>query len=174
MQNQRLTVDPATLKPLLSLIAKGESSGNYNAYFGHGSNTSIDFTKMSIADVQKWQAKYVQQGSASSAVGKYQIVDTTLSGLVQRLGIDTKQKFDQRMQDKLAIALIERRGVNDYINNELTANQFAANLAKEWASLPRIIGGNPSDSYYASDGLNKSRISISDTIKAVTPISAKK
>ena len=110
MQNQRLTVDPATLKPLLSLIAKGESSGNYNAYFGHGSNTSIDFTKMSIADVQKWQAKYVQQGSASSAVGKYQIVDTTLSGLVQRLGIDTKQKFDQRMQDKLAIALIERRG----------------------------------------------------------------
>lgn len=174
LQDRRHTVDTATLAPLLQLIARAESSGNYNAYFGHGGNTSVKFTDMSIADVLKWQADYIAQGSASSAVGKYQIVDTTLSGLVQQLGLDTHQKFDTTMQDSLAVALIKRRGVDDYINHDLTNTEFAANLAKEWAGLPKVTEPNPDDSYYASDGLNQSRVSVGDVLQAIKPISAKK
>lgn len=77
------------------------------------------------------------------------------------------------MQDKLAIALLERRGAESFINKELTTEQFAASIAKEWAGLPKVIGENPSESYYASDGLNKSRVSIDDVKNAIEPISAK-
>ena len=173
MQNRRLTVDPATYAPLLDVIAKAESKGNYNAYFGNPGNSSVDFTKMSIAQVLEWQADFVRQGNASSAVGKYQIINTTLVGLVRQLGLNTSQPFDKQTQDNLAIALLERRGAEDYINKEVTSQEFASNLAKEWAGLPKVIGENPDKSYYASDGLNKSQVSVSEVIKAIEPISAK-
>lgn len=173
MQDKRLTVNPASYEKLLDLIAKAESSNNYNAYFGNASNSSIDFTKMSIADVLKWQSEYVGQGSASSAVGRYQIINTTLTGLVQQLGIDTSKTFDKSVQDTMAIALLERRGAVSYINNEITGDQFAASLAKEWAGLPKVIGDKPDESYYASDGLNKSRVKVQEVLQAIEPITAK-
>lgn len=173
MQNRRLAVDPQSYTPLLELIASVESKDNYNAYFGNAGNKAIDFTNMTIAEVLQWQARYVAEGNASSAIGRYQIVNTTLSGLIERLGIDTTQKFDATTQDKLAIALLERRGSEQYINKELSREQFAANLAKEWAALPKVIGERPGDSYYASDGLNKSLVSIDKVLKAIEPIKAK-
>lgn len=172
-QNRRLTANPATYTQLLHLIAKAESRGNYNAYFGNTHNSSIKFTAMSIKEVLKWQSEYVKQGSVSSAVGRYQFLDTTLKGLVKELKIDTRQPFDQATQDKLAATLIERRGAEAYVNGELTREKFAANLAKEWASLPRIIGKNASDSYYASDGLNKSLIGVDEVLGAIAPITHK-
>lgn len=122
MQDRRLVINQATYAPLLNLIAKVESKGNYNAYFGNAQNSTIKFTDMSIRDVMKWQADYVNKGNYSSAVGRYQIVNTTLDGLVRRLGIDTSKKFDKSMQDSLAIALLERRGSGSYINDELLAS----------------------------------------------------
>ncbi len=172
MQNKRLVVDPSSYKPLLQLIAAVESKDNYNAYFGNARNTSVDFTKMSIAQVQQWQAEFIANGNPSSAVGRYQIVNTTLAGLVSRLNIDTNQKFDPETQDQLAIALLERRGSQEYINEELSREQFAANLAKEWAALPKVIGDNPADSYYASDGLNKSLVEVHKVLEAIEPIKA--
>lgn len=172
MQNRRLSVNPATYAQLLNVIARAESKGNYNAYFGNAANSSIDFTKMSIAQVLQWQADFVQAGNASSAVGKYQIINTTLSGLVHQLGIDTNRHFDQTMQDQLAIALLERRGSEKYVNNEITQQEFAANLAKEWAGLPKIVGPDPNSSYYAADGLNKARVSANEVMQAIEPISA--
>jgi len=173
IDKKRLTVDPASYSPLLSLIARAESNDNYNAYFGNAGNKSIHFTSMSIADVLKWQTAYINQGNPSSAVGRYQILNTTLSGLIQQFDIDTNHKFDKAMQDKLAIALLERRGAVEYVNKELTREQFAANLAKEWAGLPKIVGENPNDSYYASDGLNKARTTVDEVLKAIEPIRPK-
>lgn len=174
MQNKQLVIDQATYQPLLQLIARAESNGNYNAYFGNAANTTTLFTQMSIAEVMNWQAGYIQQGSASSAVGRYQIMDTTLAGLVQKLGLDTSQKFNEPLQDKLAIALLHKRGVEQYVSKEITQDQFAANLAMEWAALPRITGPNPNDSYYASDGLNKSRVTVEEVRKAIDPIQPSK
>lgn len=167
MQNRRLSADPATYRPLLQLIAQAESSDNYNAYFGHTGKPAVNLVAMPIAEVRKWQSEYVRQGSASSAVGRYQIIDSTLAGLVRQLNIDESQKFNQAMQDQLAIALLERRGAEKYVNGELTREQFAANLAKEWAALPKVVGENPGDSYYASDGLNKSRVSVDEVVRAI-------
>jgi len=160
-------VDPTAYTPILNTIARGESKGNYNAYFGNVTNSTVRFTEMPVAAVLQWQEAYVQQGSPSSAVGKYQIVRPTLAGLVQQLGIDPQTRFDEALQDRMAIALLERRGALDYVDKKLTREQFAANLAKEWAALPRVIGDDPAESYYAHDGLNKSQISPDEIFNAL-------
>lgn len=156
--HKQLSIVPSSYQPLLDLIADVESKGNYNAYFGNAGNSSIDFTKMSVAEVQKWQKEQVAQGSPSSAVGRYQIIDTTLAELVYSMGISQDQLFDEPTQDSMAIALIEKRGSLSYVNGKMTRDEFAANLAKEWASLPSVMGSNPNESYYKSDGLNKALI----------------
>jgi muramidase (phage lysozyme) len=171
MANERLAVNPESYKPLLNLIAGAESNGNYNAYFGNPRNSDIRFTEMTVAEVRKWQEDYIAQGSPSSAVGRYQIISGTLDGLISELGVEPAQKFDESTQDAMAIALLERRGSVEYVNEELSREQFAANLAKEWAALPKVVGPNPEQSYYAGDGLNKSRIRSSEVMSAIKPIS---
>ncbi len=168
MSNKQTSIDPTAYAPLLNLIAKAESNGNYNAHFGNPYNIATNFTGMSVAEVLAWQENFVQQGSPSSAVGRYQIISTTLSDLVSQLGIDANQKFDQATQDRMAIALLERRGAVEYENNRITREEFAANLAKEWAALPKVIGDNPTESYYASDGLNKSRVEIGEVLAVIS------
>lgn len=170
MQDKRLAVDTRSYSGLLELIAHAESKNNYNAYFGNASNTELKFTDMTIDQVLEWQSSHIQQGSPSSAVGKYQIINTTLAKLVHEQDIDTKRKFDERTQDELAIALLEHRGSENYINSELSPQEFAANLAQEWAALPRVIGGDPNSSFYAGDGLNRSLISVDEVLGAIGQI----
>ncbi len=172
MSSQRLRVNPATYQPLLHLIGRAESNDNYNAYFGNAGNSRTVFTDMTIAQVLNWQRQYIRNGSASSAVGRYQFMRDTLDGLVRELGISHEQKFTPSTQDQLAIALLERRGSEQYVNNELSDKEFAANLAKEWAALPRTLGDNPDASYYAGDGLNASRVEVDEVLKAIEPIGA--
>lgn len=174
MSSQRLSVNQDSYQPLLSLIGKVESNDNYNAHFGNSQNSSVKFTDMSIGQVLQWQKDFVAQGSPSSAVGRYQIINGTLEGLVNQLGISADQKFDERTQDAMAIALLERRGSVEYVNGELSDDDFAANLAKEWAALPKITGENPEQSYYAGDGLNQSRVKSNEVLDAIEPIEADK
>lgn len=152
---------------LLDTIAKGESKGNYNAYFGHTHNADIRFTQMTVGEVLAWQSDYVKNGSPSSAVGKYQFVRPTLNGLVQQQRIPLGVRFDEALQDRLAVTLLERRGLKDYAKSKITREQFAHNLSKEWAALPRVIGDNPHQSYYAGDGLNKVQLSIDEIYRGI-------
>lgn len=173
METTHRTVDISSLRPLLGLISQAESNANYNAYFGNATNSQVQFTQMPIKEVKAWQQEYVSQGSPSSAVGKYQIINTTLDELVDELAIDENLVFNETVQDTMAIKLVERRGVNQYVNGELSAKEFAANLAKEWASLPRVTGEDSDMSYYASDGLNVSRVAtdeLLDAVKKVKPL----
>lgn len=172
--SKRFSVIPASYRPLLSLIANVESRGNYNAYFGSADNTSIDFTKMSVAEVMQWQKDHAASGAVSTAVGRYQIIDSTLAELVEVMGVESHQLFDEATQDKMAVALLERRGSVSYVNKELSRDDFAANLAKEWASLPKVVGDNPDQSYYAGDGLNKSLVGKEKVLRAIDAIEPKK
>lgn len=152
---------------LLATIAKVESNDNYNAYFGNAGNSQILFTSMPIKDVLAWQDDFVAKGNASSAVGRYQFVDSTLRGLVTQLKIDQNTIFDKPLQDKLAVALLERRGLREYVDTKLSREEFAHNLSKEWAALPKAIGDNPQQSYYAGDGLNHARLSINEIFSSI-------
>lgn len=169
-QSAQTKIDPMVYQPLLTTIAKGESKGNYNAYFGNIRNDTVRFTDMTIAEVMQWQEQYVREGSISSAVGKYQIIRPTLNGLVQQHGIDVHARFDEAMQDHLAVLLLERRGAVAFVEKKISREQFAANLAKEWASLPRITGPNPHESYYAHDGVNKAFVTSDEVFAALNNI----
>lgn len=155
---------------LLDTVAKGESNGNYNAYYGNANNTSVDFTSMTVGEVLAWQSDYVKKGSPSSAVGKYQFIRPTLSGLVKEQNINKNTVFSTELQDRLAIALLERRGLHDYMNGKITREQFAHNLSKEWAALPKVVGEDPDSSYYEGDNLNKVRISIADIYRGIATL----
>ena len=157
---------------LLNTIAKGESNGNYNAYYGNAGNTTIAFTQMTIGEVMEWQRSYVARGNPSGAVGKYQFVSTTLQGLVRELHIKEDVRFNETLQDRLAIRLLERRGVGRYIDGEISREQLAHNLSQEWAALPRVLGGNPQASYYDGDGLNKVQVSVDQILAAIDSLRA--
>lgn len=152
---------------LLNTIAKVESKNNYNAHFGNADNVSIQFTSMTVGEVLIWQKQFVEQGSPSSAVGRYQFINSTLRGLMNELGIDESVNFDAPLQDRLAVALLERRGIRDYVDNKISREVFAHNLSKEWAALPRAIGDNPEQSYYAGDGLNKAQLSLDEVYASI-------
>lgn len=160
-------IEPQAYIPILNTIAEGESKGNYNAYFGNAGNSEIRFTEMNISEVQRWQEEFVKSGQPSSAVGRYQIIRPTLNGLVKQMNIKPDEKFNEELQDRMAITLLERRGSLNYVNDKLSREEFAANIAKEWAALPKIIGENPDESYYEGDGLNKSRVDKEKVFNAI-------
>lgn len=75
----------------------------------------------------------------SAAAGRYQFMPGTYRGVASRLGL---KDFGPQAQDQAALELIERRGVNPYVDRPTP--QTVAKLAPEWASLPTIEG----KSYY--------------------------
>lgn len=126
---------------LLELIGRGESKGNYNAlvYGKKGANTpkEADLTNMTVAEVQEYQKGMIGKGHASTAVGKYQMIASTLAEQVKKAGLDpNKTKFDQKTQDLLAKQLIEQAGYG----KKDTATVMK-NLAGTWASLPKDMSG---------------------------------
>lgn len=159
---------------LLSVIARFEGGNNYNAYYAHGDNTSIDFTSMTIGQVINWQSQYLAHGSPSSAIGKYQFLQATLKSLVGQYNIPLGTKFDKALQDRLAIHLLQKRGLDGYLSGHISSAQFAHNLSMEWASLPSVTGPHPESSYYAHDGLNHSFVSVKELMHAVHSIKPKR
>lgn len=137
---------------LLDFIGKIEGRGDYNILVGGKSLPEL--TEMTVAQVLDYQSGMRSRGHESTAVGKYQIIQGTLRGLLDRGVVGPDDKFSPSTQDKLATALMEGRGLNKYQEGKLPADIFADNLAKEWASLPTQSG----KSYYAGTGSNKSLV----------------
>ena len=124
---------------LLDLIGQGESRGNYNALVYGNKDTpgSADLTNMTIAQVQEYQRGMIGRGHASTAVGKYQMIEKTLAEQVKKAGLDpTTTKFDQKTQDLLARQLIQQAG---YGKKDTATVMY--NLAGTWASLPQDMSG---------------------------------
>lgn len=162
--------DPLVTKvtALLNVIADAESNGNYNAHFGVVNNSNPDFTSKSIDDVLEWQAKFVAGGSPSSAVGRYQIIKNTLKGLKTSLGLTGSEKYDPPTQDKLAVKLLQGRGLDGFLSGAKTEDAFMNDIAKEWAGLPTTQG----ISHYAGDGLNGATVSVGAVRTALQAIKA--
>ncbi len=149
--------------PLLELIADKESGGDYNRVYGAGHKTAA-LTDMTINEVIAWQKNYTDNGSASSAAGKYQIIRKTLTGLKDEMGLTGNEKFDEAMQDHMATTLLERRGYDDLIAGTISEQDFMRNVSMEWAAAPEDMGGQ---SYYHGDGLNKALIAPETMLLAI-------
>lgn len=136
---------------LLSFIASVESGQNgYNKIFG---GRVVDLTSKTLDEVLAFQGT---MGGESSAVGRYQFIQRTLRGLKRELGLTGNEVFNEELQDRLGQALLDRRGYQSWKSGQLSDEQFANNLAQEWAGLPMVSGPKAGRSYYSGVGSNAS------------------
>ncbi len=159
-------------KPLLKLIGKHESRNNYNIVWGRiakKDHPPRPLTQMTIGEVLAWQDS-IDPHYMSEAAGYYQILEDTLRGLYREAGLSANSLYSPKNQDRLAVQLLKRRGLDEWEAGRMSTPKFANSLAKEWASLPVVSGPKTGRSYYAGDGLNKALTSPEQVFKALDAI----
>lgn len=158
------------LSNVLDVIGAGEGGpAGYNAYYGGIKSAHAppkQLTKMTVGEVLAWQDS-IDPLYRSEAAGKYQIMEDTLRDMVARGVVSTGETFSENTQDKLGVALMQRRGLSRYQSGEISAETFVNNLAKEWAGIPVATGKNAGRSYYDGQNGNSATIQLADILGAV-------
>ncbi|HEV2514161.1 MAG TPA: hypothetical protein VGV07_02835 [Devosia sp.] len=119
---------------------------------------------MTLEELLAEQKRWVKNLRApSGAAGRYQIIRPTLLSLIAELGMPLSATFTPELQDHFGLALLKRRGWNQFAAGTLSPRDFGNRLAREWASFPvlsRQQGAHRTvergESYYAGDGINAS------------------
>ncbi|RWB50645.1 MAG: hypothetical protein EOQ48_35540, partial [Mesorhizobium sp.] len=148
LEDGRSSAGNTPVAPLLNLIGHTEGTDKgegYNETLGYGAFTGgkVNLEGMTLDQIDQLQTRMLSHPDNkwnSSALGRYQIVRTTLRDLRRDLGLSGDEKFDRRMQDQLGMALLEKRGLSRWKAGQMTDGQFMNELAKEWASLPTPSG----------------------------------
>ena len=148
--------------------AESDAAGGYDAVVSN-KKTPKPPTEMTVGEVLQWQREELADPKNSdridvTAIGKYQIINETLKGLVDAAGVSMSDKFDAETQDKLYMELLKGAGLNDYMDGTISKEDFAHNISKVWAGLPKDEGGK---SYYGKDGFNKAHVSWAAVMKAI-------
>lgn len=161
-------------RQLLDLIASVESSFDTagGGYFAINSssrslNTNPQLVSMTIQQVIDYTTQIRDQTSGSGAAGRYQFIPISLTEVVNRANIPRNLIFSTAMQDYLAIQRARQvRRYGQWLAGTLSDEDFAMELAKEWAGLPvvrdvvrngrRVLRGQ---SYYAGVQGNNSNMS---------------
>lgn len=165
---------------LLRLIRHHESRGDYTAVWGKISShhrPKKPLTSMTIKEVLDWQDS-IDHLYMSEAAGAYQFLEDTLRKIYAPAGFLPTDVMHEGTQDKLAVHLLKGRGFTRFLRGEISAEQFANNLAMEWASFPvvtpvtrttrdRTWVVQPGSSYYSGDGLNKALVKPEEVLSVL-------
>lgn len=118
------------------LLGKVESKNDYTAY--NRTTPSLqafyntNLTSMSLAEVQeKHASRYF------FAIGRYQIIPTTLIGAINHLGLSLDLKFDESLQDMIFeeyLIKVKRKAFIDYLEGNGTVEEAIYAWAMEFAS----------------------------------------
>ena len=125
---------------VLDLVAGPESRGNYNAWYRAAHQGEVQLADLTLAEVRALQRRLVRQ-NGGSAIGRYQIIDDTLDGLVARMGLSASERFTPALQDRMAMHLAREAGLEAWLDGALSDEGFAARLARVWAGLPADQSG---------------------------------
>ena len=128
--------------PLSDLLQRGEGGyGSYNrGRAGDSAGRTIDFSQMTLAEVQEAQHRGRQDPDRLFAVGKYQIIPGTMDLAVRGLHLDPNQRFTPELQERIfSDYLISQKqpGIKAYITGQPGADLHTAQqqMAAEWASV---------------------------------------
>jgi len=135
-----LTLEEPTkaIDSLKAAFSKGESGDNYNRLVDTPTHPKeINLTSMPIRDVLSYQQGILDAGNKSSAAGKYQVVSKTLRSLVREGTVSLDDKYDEKTQEKIADALLERRGLSDYLDGKVSLKTFMGRLGDEWEIIKK-------------------------------------
>jgi muramidase (phage lysozyme) len=159
------------------LLGKVESNNDYSAYNrtkgGLKAFFNTNLTNSTIKEIQERQKL-----REIFAVGRFQLIPTTLSSAVKILHLSDNLKFDKIVQDKIFneyLIKVKRPEIISYLEGNGTVEDAIYSWAKEFASAGvqagrkisrnRIASGG--ESYYAGDGLNKAHLTPSQMINAL-------
>lgn len=147
-------------KEILNIIAKPESSGNYDAVYPGKRRPQI--LTMTLSELFRDMRRRIRT-HGGSASGRYQYIYKTLRALVQQMGLnpDTTM-FDQKTQDKIALYHLKKEhNLDKFLDGQITSKKFLKKLSRTWAGLPDPSTGQ---SYYMGLGNNKSNVKAADTL----------
>lgn len=135
---------------LLDFIARYESGGNYEIILG--GKTINGLTKATLNDVFQLQDAMRAKGMESTAVGRYQYIQSTLQNTAKQMGLDpSKTVFDEKTQDSIAIQTLRSIGLDQWLDGKMDDGAFLNKVAKVWAGIPTTSGA----SAYQGVGSNK-------------------
>lgn len=166
---------------LASVIGKGESRNDPTAYnkfvdgkLVSGKGETVDgraITSMTVGEISEQQ-----KAGKLHAVGRFQMIGSTLRGAIQAGEVNINDVFDENTQNKLFDYLLKKRpAARAYLTGENNNVEEAVEaLSKEWAAIgvPYDMRGNKrqvkkGESYYAGDGVNRATISPESVIEAL-------
>lgn len=155
--------------PLFDLLGHTEGTdrgAGYNESLAYGAYTGgpRNLVAMTLAQIDTLQTQMLNHPKNkwnSSALGRYQIVRTTLRKL--REGMDLKTLFNAQLQDRFALKLLVGRGLVRWLEGNMTTSFFIDQLAKEWASIPNSKGNG----HYSGQRVGTSVATLVDTLGLV-------
>ena len=108
--------------------------GSNNGHTAHGSGIDPNLVNMTIAEIQRRQlAPGVPRSQQLHAVGKYQIIGSTLQGLMQgrygATGVSMSDRFTPEVQERLGYLLARNRVQG------VSVEQGMRGLRQEWIGL---------------------------------------
>ena len=128
---------------LLNYIGQKEAQGKYDMLVGSKQHSPL--TSMTVAEVMKFQDNMINGRGPTgkhetTAVGKYQIIQETMAGLIKNGVLAPGDIFNSSTQDRAAIALLKEKGMDSYVSGKMSKEQFADRVARVWASMPLASG----------------------------------
>ena len=147
---------PGAMTPLLKKFANivygaesaNDKNGGYNAFnlggraggtVAIGSGVDPNLSKNSVQSIMERQSRV----GGLHAVGRYQIIGSTLKGLMSpdkpygETGVKPSDRFDAATQDKLFQALLKKR-IQPYLDGKASADQAVQALRYEWVGLRKV------------------------------------
>ncbi|MFC3208152.1 hypothetical protein ACFOHJ_18160, partial [Aquamicrobium soli] len=137
-------------RPVLNLIGTSEGTDKgrgYNETLGYGimldgkvtkgKGPTIDLVSMTLDQVDAVQTRMLKDPDnrklRSSAVGRYQVIRTTLRAIRKQLPgrYPGSRKFDADCQDEIACYLLGQRGIDKWLAGRLSLDTLMRNLAQE-------------------------------------------
>jgi len=142
----------------------GESSGNYNAYFGNPlSRTAL--TKKTLTEIYAFQSQMLARDPRSTAIGRYQFLRDTLQGLQKKAQLSATAVFTAELQDQLAVELLKECGYQTWWRGRISDETFAHHISTKWASLPDPE--NDGRSHYDGDAVGNRALTTLTAVYAM-------
>lgn len=122
---------------------EGSSTDGYNTTLANGKLTGgkVNLVGMTLDEIDALQSEMLKHPDNrwnSSAVGQYQIVQKTLRTLRDEMGLTGSEVFDEKLQDQMGLALLDRRGYSKWLNGEVSDEAFISELRNEWDGLNKV------------------------------------
>jgi muramidase (phage lysozyme) len=170
------TTATAASSGILGLIRRSEGTAGANGYnttVGYGKllpgGQEQNLTGMTLDQIRDLQTGMLKNplnaqmfGKPTSAVGAYQITQTTMGDLRRNMHLTGNEMFDQSMQDRMALELMKERGTSTNALQGTWAGLNKVDPATIQASLTK-------DSQQIQSGLNQVASTVQSSATSFVP-----